>query len=327
LAAATFGFASSTESVVAQATAAPVETDAQPTADTQPRAAKSAPHAVAANAETAAKPTRKRLDHSRFLRIRKDDRRRSLALQTSIVRYEGTNTQGKKVTVDLIGAVHIGEAEYFEELNRQFTTYEALLYELVAPKDTVIPKGGRASEDAGVPTNPVAALQMGMQTALELEFQLNLIDYTPDNFVHADMSPEEYSQSMKENDESIAGYALKGIGQGLALQSAGKSGGDIGMLMSIFSSDRAASLRRTMAKQMLDMGGGMIMFEGKNGSTIIDHRNAKCMSVLKEQIDSGKTNLGIFYGAGHLADMEQRLLNEFNLKRGESRWLDAWKLR
>ena len=82
-----------------------------------------------------------------------------------------------------------------------------------------------------------------------------------------------------------------------------------------------------MAKQMVDMGAGMIMFEGKNGSTIIDHRNAKCMSVLKEQIDSGKRNLAIFYGAGHLADMEQRLLNEFGMKRGGTRWLTAWKLR
>ena len=51
------------------------------------------------------------------------------------------------------------------------------------------------------------------------------------------------------------------------------------------------------------------------------------MSVLKEQIESGKRNLAIFYGAGHLADMEQRLLNEFGMKRGGTRWLTAWKLR
>jgi hypothetical protein len=141
------------------------------------------------------------------------------------------------------------------------------------------------------------------------------------------MSPDEYGESMKENDESISGYALKAIGQGMALQAAGKSGGEIGMLMAMFSKNKAVSLRRSMAKQMVDMGAGMIMFEGKNGSTIIDHRNAKCMSVLKEHIESGKRNLAIFYGAGHLADMEQRLLNEFGMKRGGTRWLTAWKLR
>jgi hypothetical protein len=270
---------------------------------------------------------RRKLSHDRFLRIRKDARDRSTALETSIVRYEKTTEDDSRITVDLIGAVHIGEAEYYKQLNTEFEKYESVLYELVAPKGTVIPKGGRAPDESEVPTNPVAALQMGMKSVLELDFQLELIDYTKDNFVHADMSPEEYGQSMKENDESIAGYALKGIGQGMALQAAGKSGGELGMLLALFSKNKAVRMRRSMAKQMVDMGAGMVMFEGKNGSTIIDHRNAKCMSVLKEQIESGKRNLAIFYGAGHLADMEQRLMNEFKMKRAGTHWLTAWKLR
>ncbi len=270
---------------------------------------------------------RHKLKHDRFLRIRKDARDRSVALETSIVRYEKTTENNTRITVDLIGAVHIGESEYYRQLNKQFENYESLLYELVAPEGTVIPKGGRAPDESEVPTNPVAALQMGMKSVLELDFQLELIDYTKKNFIHADMSPEEYGESMKENDESIAGYALKGIGQGMALQAAGKGGGELGMLMALFSKDKAVRMRRSMAKQMVDMGAGMIMFEGKNGSTIIDHRNAKCMSVLKEQIESGKRNIAIFYGAGHLADMEQRLLNDFDMKRGGTRWLTAWKLR
>jgi hypothetical protein len=285
------------------------------------------PEATQSANDAATPPTKTKLNHDRFLRIRKDERDRSMALETSIVRYEKVTKDNTRITVDLIGAVHVGHAEYYKQLNKQFEKYEVLLYELVAPEGTVIPKGGRDPGESGVPTSPVAALQMGMKSVLELDFQLELIDYTKDNFVHADMSPEEYGESMEENDESLTGYALKGIGQGMALQAAGKGGGEIGMLMALFSKNKAVRLRRSMAKQMVDMGAGMIMFEGKNGSTIIDHRNAKCMSVLKEQIDSGKRNLAIFYGAGHLADMEQRLLNEFGMKRGGTRWLTAWKLR
>ena len=81
-----------------------------------------------------------------------------------------------------------------------------------------------------------------------------------------------------------------------------------------------------MAKQIHDMESGMIIFEGKNGSTIIDHRNAKCMEILKREIEAGKTSIGIFYGAGHLADMEQRMLIDFSAKRGGQYWLPAWKL-
>lgn len=281
----------------------------------------------AANPEASPAKKRPKLNHDRFLRIRKDERDRSIALETSIVRYEKITEDNTRLVVDLIGAVHVGEADYYAQLNKEFEKYDALLYELVAPKGTVIPKGGRAHDESEIPTNPVAALQMGMQSVLELEFQLELIDYTKDNFVHADMSPEEYGESMKENDESIAGYALKGIGQGMALQAAGKGGGEIGMLMALFSKNKSVRMRRSMAKQMISMGGGMVMFEGKNGSTIIEHRNTKCLSVLEEQFEAGKRNLAIFYGAGHLADMEQRLLNEFDMKRAGTRWLTAWKLR
>jgi len=71
-----------------------------------------------------------------------------------------------------------------------------------------------------------------------------------------------------------------------------------------------------MAEQMLDLESGMVIFQGKDGSTIIDHRNTKAFDVLRKQIDSGKTRIGVFYGAGHLPDMDQRLLKSFGMKRG-----------
>ena len=104
---------------------------------------------------------------------------------------------GDRITVDLIGAVHIGEKEYFQKLNKRFENYEAMLYELVAPEGTVIPKGGGGG---GIPTNPIAAMQSGMKAVLGLEFQLEHIDYTKDNFIHACLlytspSPRDKRQS------------------------------------------------------------------------------------------------------------------------------------
>ena len=210
------------------------------------------------------------------------------------------------MNVDLIGAVHIGEKEYYEKLNERFEEYESLLYELVAPEGTVVPKGGRDKDAEGGIINPIAAMQKGMQSVTGLQFQLDHIDYTKDNFVHADMSPDEFAESMEENEESISGYAFRGIGQAMAMQASGKGDQSISMLMAMFSKNREMRIRRAMAKQIHDMESGMIIFEGKNGSTIIDHRNAKCMEILRREIEDGKTNIGIFYGAGHLADMEQR---------------------
>ncbi len=55
-----------------------------------------------------------------FMRIRKDSRGRDVALETSVTRYELKDDEGNRITVDLIGAVHIGEKEYFEKLNQRF---------------------------------------------------------------------------------------------------------------------------------------------------------------------------------------------------------------
>jgi hypothetical protein len=262
-------------------------------------------------------------DAEHFMRIRKNARGRDVALETSITRYELVDEKGVRVTVDLIGVVHIGEAEYYADLNQQFKQYEGLLYELVAPEGTVIPKGGR---DEGVGLNPVAALQKGMQSILGLEFQLDHVDYTKKNFIHADMTPEEFGASMKKNEESVSGYAFKAIGQSMAMQQAGKGGNNFGMLMAMFSKHKEIRLRRAFADQMKQMESGLVMFEGKDGSTIIDHRNAKCMEVLDREIKSGKRNLAIFYGAGHLPDMQRRLTSDFKMKRAGQKWLTAWKL-
>ena len=261
-----------------------------------------------------------------FMRIRKDRKGRPVSLDTSITRYELTNDEGKTVHVDLIGAVHIGEKEYYQQLNKEFEKYDAMLFELVAPEGTVIPKGGRAKEDAQGITNPVAAIQKGMQSLTELEFQLSHIDYTKDNFVHADMSPEEFAQSMADNGESISGYVLKAIGQSMAMQQGGGKDPTLSIALALFSKNKVLRIRRSLAEQIHNMESGMIIFEGENGSTIIDHRNAKCMDVLRREIAAGETKIGIFYGAGHLMDMERRLISDFKATRGGQHWLAAWKL-
>lgn len=258
---------------------------------------------------------------SHFLRIRRDTQLKPVAMETSITRYEGTNEQGEPISVDLIGVVHIGEKAYYEQLNKAFEGYDAMLYELVAPEGTVIPKGGRG--DSGPGMNPIAGLQMGMKSMLELDFQLDHIDYTKDNFVHADMSPTEFAESMKRNDESFFKMAMKTIGQSMGQQSSGQEA----KLLAAILSGSAFKRRAVMAEQMQDMESGMIIFEGREGSTIIDFRNAKAMDILKREIAAGNKKLALFYGAGHLPDMQRRLQSEFQMKRAGQYWLEAWKLK
>lgn len=254
-----------------------------------------------------------------FLRVTKDGKKLQ-SMQTAVVTYSDPNKpDSPKVT--LIGAVHIAESEYYSRLNGLFKQYDALLFEMVMNPADGIPD----PKERGV--SPVSTIQVGMKDALGLTFQLDEVDYKAKNFVHADMTPDEFFKSMKRRNEGVMQILFRSLGAGIAMQSKGKSS-DVGMLMAAVGDDPQKGLRRAMAEQMADMDGQMAALSGNDGkSTLITERNAKAFEVLDQQIRKGKKNLGIFYGAGHLKDMHQRLTEEYGLKPEKVEYLDAWSLK
>ena len=260
-----------------------------------------------------------------FLRVNRDDRNQPTELQTSIVSYVLADGSDGELQVDLVGAIHIADKGYFEKLNEQFKKYDVLLYELVAP-DGARPTLGATDTGPG-PRHPLTALQQGMKDLLELEFQLECVDYSKDNFVHADMTPAEFAKSMEMREESLMQIVFRSIGQGIAAQSTGANGAsDAQIMLALFSKDRAHKLKRAFASQFENIDGQMSVFIGPQGSTIITERNKKALQVLSKEIAAGRKRIGIFYGAGHLADMEKRLISDFQLKRASETWLTAWSL-
>ena len=153
-------------------------------------------------AQQAKKPTKKKtpvVKAPTFIRIVRDEKTgEPLRMETATVRYVKRlrPAAGKKrrqtAVVDLIGAVHVGERSYYSSLNKQFEQYDALLYELVAPKGVRPAKGAGAASN-----NPAGFLQNAMKTTLGLDHQLELIDYSRKNFVHADLSPAEMAKAME----------------------------------------------------------------------------------------------------------------------------------
>jgi hypothetical protein len=66
---------------------------------------------------------------------------------------------------------------------------------------------------------------------------------------------------------------------------------------------------------------------GPNGSTLITERNKRALDVLEKQLDKGTRRMAVFYGAGHLAEMNDQLLKRFDMKPVSIEWLEAWNLR
>ncbi|HND56580.1 MAG TPA: hypothetical protein PLV92_29380, partial [Pirellulaceae bacterium] len=102
---------------------------------------------------------------------------------------------------------------------------------------------------------------------------------------------------------------------------------DAQLLLALFAKDRALRLKRIAAEQFENMEDSMAVLEGPDGSTLITERNKKALQVLKRELDGGTKRIAIFYGAGHMPDIENRLLDEFGMQRGEQSWLTAWSMR
>lgn len=301
--------------------------DAKPTKNDKPEAAAPTEKGSTqkkAEKKAAAKKVADKKAGPQFLRVIRNDRDVPMSLETAVVRYTATEGKYAGTTVDLIGAVHVGDKAYYKTLNKRFADYEALLYELVAKKGTKIPKGG-----GGGSGHPVGMMQQGMTDVLGLAYQLEEVDYTKKNFVHADMSPKEFDDKMKERGESWMGMFFKMMGQGIAMQAESTKDGEspeMEMLLAMFDSDRDLKLKRALAKQFENMEDMMAGFEGEDGSTIITERNKAAFKVLADELAAGKKKIGVFYGAGHLADMDERLIKEFGLKREATEWLVAWDM-
>lgn len=249
------------------------------------------------------------------------------SLDTAVVSYRGHGSSG--AAVDLIGAVHIGEAAYYDRLNELFDSYDVLLYELVAPEGTSIPKGGKRSEGF----NPVAMLQNGAKNMLGLEAQLERIDYTKPHFVRADMTPRQIAQKMDERGDNALTLALDTFADVMRQQNLRNRMPDSNRIAAL---DQEISLtdmlgnplkmKRLLAQQFADTGSiDQAMGDALNQLLIVD-RNAEALKGLQKQLAAGKRKIGIFYGAAHLPDLEKHLVDDFGLKKTKHEWLVAWDL-
>jgi hypothetical protein len=258
-----------------------------------------------------------------FIRVDTDEEGKPRALQTAVATYEIESGAFKGAKVDLVGAVHVGERAYYQDLNRRFKDYDAVLYELVAEADE---RPGLREERGGV--NPIGSLQTGMKDVLKLSFQLEEVDYTVKNFVHADMSPEEFGRDMVKRNDGFVSMFARLMGAGFATQSSKKNTDLQAEMMAAMLSRDPIKMRRAMAKQMETLDNQLVGLADKEGkSTLLTERNAKAFEVLQRELKGGQRKVSIFYGAGHLLDMHDRMTRDFGARLTKIEWLDAWDLR
>jgi len=215
---------------------------------------------------------------------------------------------------------------------------DAVLYELVKPKDALVPVPGVPREGGSA----IGEFQRMMKDVLNLNFQLDEIDYGAKNFVHADLDAETFKKLQEERGETFEMLFLKQLMKAMsqpapdadgakgAVPGVGEVDGekmfrDLIRMVTLPDSERRMKLM--LAKQMVGVESGAAGFFGDpDNNVIVTERNKAAMSVLSDTIAGGKKKISVFYGAAHMPDFSKRL-ESLGFKPVATEWRMAWDLK
>jgi hypothetical protein len=241
-------------------------------------------------------------------------------LDTSIVTMR--NARGQEI--DLISAVHVGSPEYYGTLNKKFKTYDVVLYELILPDEMA---GQRLPEQMETGSG-VSGMQGMIAQAMGLTTQMAKINYSPANFVHADLTRNGLAQKMAERQENLMSYMMKVLAASDSSTSASLGVTDQELaqldLMAIMSGRTSAKDRKILKKLLgttLASSGGLLSALGD--SALIAERNKAALKVAAKEAQAGKRKMAIFYGAAHMPDLKKRLADT-GWKATGTDWVKAW---
>jgi hypothetical protein len=318
-----------------------------------PHALADAPAKPATAPTPATRPADTRPNKQAFIRF-SDDGHGGGTLDTAIATYR--NADG--VVVHLVAALHVGEPSYYRDLSSTFETYDALLYEMVKPRDLDLSAPARAQdEDDNAPAVPatrphaastrplrrgegtrvegagvIGGLQTFMRDVLKLDFQLEAIDYSRPNFVHADLDAEAFNELRHKRGETWTGLMFRSTLRQIRRQFEGEGAPPItgfDLLAAMRSPDSARQYKLLLARQLSDVEGQLEGFdgEGEDSTVLITERNKAALRVLTRTIAEGKHNIGIFYGAGHMRGIQEALVDRMGFKLTSVEWRVAWEMR
>ena len=269
-------------------------------------------------------------DASLWLKLERDERGVPLRLETSIVRFEGefraSDGETRPVSVDLIGAIHLGEAAYYERLDAEFKEYETVVFELVAEKgfdakDIAAAKKAK-SEGPASPLDVVPLFQQSLADALGFVNQTDGIDYAAPNLKRGDADADDFLVRLTTGGDIPRFFADSTLRSFFTSENGRFEGW---ALVYFFAKNKRLALRRLFADELarteLDVD------PNARETALIHFRNKIATEVAQKELEAGKTKIAVFYGAAHLDDLARRIEKTLtNPRRSEPRWITAWSM-
>lgn len=264
-------------------------------------------------------------------------------LQTALRRL--VPVQGGGPTIWLGAVTHIGTTNYFREYTRLLATNDIVLFEAVLPHR----RGGWTGAEFARMRQPAAQganLQTDLARALQLAFQLETVDYSPTNFLNSDLSMEavqglmlagmrQAADKKKAEPEPDGEAAANGFNQLMDLM---QGRGFIGRLVKygvqLIAADPQlrATTRLTFIEVLGSLKGDLAKAQALPPEmsdllkVLIHRRNQKVTRDLRKTLlqPNPPASVAVFYGAGHMADLERRVCQQLDYRPDGDVWLTAF---
>jgi hypothetical protein len=264
-----------------------------------------------------------------YMRVAQPDKD-TVALQIAWRKFAPKSGRGPAVW--LAGVSHLGESNYFARMQRLLKAQSLVLFEGV---------GGKSKKMRFDPDKETS-IQHTMASSLGLVFQLSAIDYDQPHFTNSDLT-------IPQLQALLAGGTGTGTGAGAAgpnpeanqefqeLLQVMDGSSLLGTLMHvglkfIGSSPKLQAMTKVLLVEILGrLEGDLSQMKGLPPEiqrllvVIIQERNKVVLEDLKShlKVSPPPRSIAVFYGAGHMADLEKRLRGELGYRPRDEMWLTA----
>jgi len=258
-------------------------------------------------------------------------------VQLEIAARRFTPRRGTGPTIWLTGASHLGETAYYRALQHHLDECTLVLFEGVGGAEA------RRGPELRRDTAEGSSLQARLARSLGLAFQLEAVDYDRAHFRNSDLTVAELRDLMSGTGQAAAAAGETNSARTEAAQSfeqllqvmQGES--FLGRLMNLGlrwlgTQPRYQALAKFTLMEMLNNVQGDLESVGALPPAmqellrvLIDERNQRVLVDLRRELPrlSRADSLAVFYGAGHMRDLEIRLRRELRYEPRDEIWFAA----
>ena len=271
----------------------------------------------------------------------------TVQLQIALRKFVPAQKAGPAVW--LAGVMHVGEPDYYHALQHFLDAQTVVLYEGIDPSAHprhVHDATAAATHDAmpappPTGTNGDYSMQSALARCLGLVFQLEAIDYDRTNFLNSDLSILQIQRIMagartpgapgQEGGTNVTFDVLLQIMDGSSfLGSLVK----IGMEIVASSPTLQAVAKLTLIEAVGRLKGDLSDVQGlppdwkRLIKVLIEARNRHVQADLKDELEKipASGSIAVFYGAGHMDDLEKHLTGDLHYRAADQTWLPAFSV-